>query len=375
MLIGGDGGFSGVPTYLAQLDRALEGQARITVLSDENHGGYDFVTARGHRHITLPGLRTRLSPLVWMRVVRRLSRLLRDEAPDLVWAHARMGVLKLRLVAIGARLTGRAMPRFAITYHGLPFGPGHRSWAARLSVGVERLLLRLTPAHHIHFLTQAAHDSFLTVIGPAARRHRLHVLHNCSTLGTVARDVPAGRAERVLVMTSRAGFQKNHALAAALMAHLPDSYRLILCGAGTDHSRKRQLYAKQLGPELDRRVAFHGPQKDIRPFLAGADCFLLSSRYEGFPIGALEGFESGLPLATTVIPGTEEILAHHPMTARIDPADLPGSAARIQQVVEGYLADLPASRTRITQAWRAEFSFEHWADEMRKLFTGMLRRP
>lgn len=376
ILVGGDGGYSGVPTYIGQLIRALGRQADILVLSDRNQGGYDFVPEQGARHQTIVGLKSGLSPWHALRAARQLSRVIGDQRPDLVWAHARMAVLLVRVVSIARRLTGKPTANFAVTFHGLPFGPGHRWLAARISVLAERLLLRLSPPHHIHFLSDDARDTYARAMGRAVvARHRVHVLQNCSAIGPIG-PRPVGRAERVLLMTSRAGFQKNPVLAARIMARMPDNYRLVLVGAGTDSPEMKALFARHMGATATRgRVRFAGPQADVRPFLAQADGFLLTSRYEGAPIGALEGFEAGLPLATTVVSGTRAILQAHPMAVAIDPDNPSASAQRITDMVEGYLADRDTNTARIAQAWRTEFSYEVWEPSARHLATRLVIPP
>ena len=50
----------------------------------------------------------------------------------------------------------------------------------------------------------------------------------------------------------------------------------------------------------------HGLQKDVRPFIAAADCFVLPSWHEGMANTNLESAASGRPVITTDIPGCRE---------------------------------------------------------------------
>lgn len=50
----------------------------------------------------------------------------------------------------------------------------------------------------------------------------------------------------------------------------------------------------------------HGPQKDVRPFIAAADCFVLPSWHEGMANTNLECAASGRPVITSSIPGCRE---------------------------------------------------------------------
>ncbi len=378
LLVGGDGGYSGVPTYLALLTGALAGLARFTVLSDRNSGGYDFVARGGNAHLEVPGLRTSPDPLRALRALRQLARIIDSQKPDLIWAHARMGVQLVRLLAVWRRLRGRPMPPVAVTFHGLPFGAGHRPLSAPLAWLAEAAFLRLMPPHHLVFLSAAAERDFAAGPGRggAMARHRTHVLHNCSRLDPLPAAAP-GPAP-VIVMTGRSGYQKNHRAAARILAHLPQDYRLVLCGAGTDRPAFRRRLARDAGLDetaLQRRVAFLGPTADIRPLLQGADLFLLTSRYEGMPIAALEAFEAGLPLAVTDIPGMAEIVAAHPMASLL-PAGQPAlAAARITGLATAYRHDPAGCNDRIRAAWRRRFSFPAWREEMVALAARLAAPP
>ena len=64
--------------------------------------------------------------------------------------------------------------------------------------------------------------------------------------------------------------------------------------------------ARQLG--IAKRVTFWGKQKDVRPFYAAADFFVLPTLYDPFPSVALEAMASGLPVILTRQCGAAEII-------------------------------------------------------------------
>ncbi len=59
---------------------------------------------------------------------------------------------------------------------------------------------------------------------------------------------------------------------------------------------------------LAKQVTFFGMQRDVRPFLWGADAFLFPSVYEVFPLVSLEAAAAGLPLIVTPLYGVEEFM-------------------------------------------------------------------
>jgi len=365
LLVGGDGGRSGVPRYLGQIVRALKGDVRLSMVADENRGGYDFAAAADVPLHQISGLASGLNLAVRWRALRALGAVIRADPPDLVWAHARMAVLLVR-----ARAVLRRDAPVAVTFHGLPFGVGHRRVAAWVSLRIERALCRMMPPHHLLFLSQEAMRLYCREMpDKSLARHHVHVLQNCSDIGPVTPDRSAAGQGLRMVTFGRAGHQKNVAAAAPILARLPQDARLILCGIGTDTPQMRAAFAG-----LEDRVEFAGEVADVRGPLARADMLLMTSRYEGMPIAALEAFEAGLPLALPVIAGTEEIRARHPLVAQIDVDQPQKAAAMITSVFAQYKTDPAEFRRDIQQTWATHFSYDVWARDLRGLAQTLLDR-
>ncbi|MEO0864510.1 MAG: glycosyltransferase family 4 protein, partial [Pseudomonadota bacterium] len=310
LLIGGDGGLSGVPRHLCHVIQALGDDARIAVAHDRNRGGYDFVRNYGAESIEVEGLATQRSPKRlwqawrWVQSARTAGRY------DLIWAHARMSVLFLRL---GPH---RSATPLMLTYHGLPFDPGHRPWARRIGRLVEAALLRLAPAMTLVVLSKTAAEDLRAALPKATARHRVLVLPNSSDLRPLPM-APRSDAPQI-VMTGRASWQKNLVAAGRMLERWPEA-RLTMCGDGTKSNAFTAELQSSIAADTLARIERAGPVPDVRPALSRADLYLMTSRYEGVPIGALEAFEAGLPLAMPC--GHHDLLDHHPLSAAIDPND------------------------------------------------------
>lgn len=365
LLLGGDGGYSGVPTFLDQLCAALKDHAIFTIISDRNEGGYDFAKD-GITLCEVEGMKTGLSLRKFWRALRMLDAQICSGEYDLVWAHARMSLIQLRILMI---LRRQQQPRFAVTYHGLPFGSGHRRSFALVSLLLERVFLALTPSHQLHFLSAADLDHFTKRMGARAlARHTSAVLPNCSRLGPLSQRTQ--NLAPTLLMTGRASYQKNHIAAAQLFAALPDNFQLILCGAGTDVANMAPVFeAVRIG--LSKRVQFHGPISDTRLLLAQADFLLLPSRYEGMPLAALEAFEAGLPMGLSYIPSMDGILAVHPMTVAIDISAPHTAAAEVVELIDEFRRR-PNAGKHIKEAFSQHFSYDRWRGKVQKLVAVML---
>ncbi len=91
--------------------------------------------------------------------------------------------------------------------------------------------------------------------------------------------------------------QKNYAMLIESFAKhsWPDDH-LTIAGEGPEGRRLENL-AKNLG--VAARITFAGHRDDIKPMLAEADIFALSSDYEGVPAVIIEALAAGLPIVAT----------------------------------------------------------------------------
>jgi glycosyltransferase involved in cell wall biosynthesis len=71
---------------------------------------------------------------------------------------------------------------------------------------------------------------------------------------------------------------------------------MTLVGSGPEEPHLKRL-CRELG--LDDVVDFLGYRADPAAYFGAADCFVLSSRWEGFPVVLLEALRFGLPLVAT----------------------------------------------------------------------------
>lgn len=72
------------------------------------------------------------------------------------------------------------------------------------------------------------------------------------------------------------------------------------------HSARYQRLAQQLG--VADRFDFLGAQRDVRPYLAAADAFVLPTQYDPLPNAALEALACGLPVIVTDSCGIAELI-------------------------------------------------------------------
>lgn len=112
----------------------------------------------------------------------------------------------------------------------------------------------------------------------------------------------AGQTEEpegpVLLAVGRLVPQKDFATLLAALAHIPRG-RLIVLGEGPGRAA---LTAQIASAGLAGRVDLTGHVPDVLPWLARADLFVMSSRWEGFPLALVEAMGCGAPVVATDCP-------------------------------------------------------------------------
>lgn len=187
----------------------------------------------------------------------------------------------------------------------------------------------------------------------ALRPEQLHVLPNPVDLhrlrhaatppqrieGDGARFVAAGR------LTRQKGFDRL----LEWFALLPSDSHLTVLGTGNDRD-SLQAQAARLG--VDARVHFDGYVASPWDIYAGADAFLLPSRWEGLPNVALEALACGTPvIAMAEAGGVREIASRAP------------GAVTVADTGEEFIAAMKAIRPRPPAALRPSLLPAHFEVE------------
>ena len=123
---------------------------------------------------------------------------------------------------------------------------------------------------------------------------------------TVPDDIPADRP--IILTVGRLTRQKDYPtlLGAFRIVLKEQNAFLIILGEGEERDALIGL-SKNLG--IDSHILFAGFQKNPYPFFRRADCFVLSSIYEGFGIVLVEAMACGCPvISTDCLAGPGEII-------------------------------------------------------------------
>jgi len=109
-----------------------------------------------------------------------------------------------------------------------------------------------------------------------------------------------------ILMVGRLAPEKNFSLALNAMREVIKKINalLVVVGEGTE----RQKLEREVLSGLEANVRFEGRQENLGEYYASADCFLLTSNYEGYALAATEAITSGLPVIMSDVGVAGEIV-------------------------------------------------------------------
>jgi glycosyltransferase involved in cell wall biosynthesis len=162
---------------------------------------------------------------------------------------------------------------------------------------------------------------------------------------------------------------KDYTTLLAAMAKVPEPARLMIAGSGPLKGELLGLSAR-LG--LGRRVRFLGFEPDLRRWMRAADGFVLSSRWEGLPMGLLEAAACALPAVATDGAGTSEALVDGQSGWLTPAGDSSALAAAMTRVMRTPPEERRAMGERARQVAMERFSLEAILDRWEALYRDLL---
>ena len=177
------------------------------------------------------------------------------------------------------------------------------------------------------------------------------------------------RAKKSIVATGRLSYQKGFDLllqAFAIVAPQTASVRLTIFGEGPDRAKLMEQ-SRNLG--ISNRVSFPGITRKPGEWLRGADIFVLSSRYEGFPNVLVEAVAAGLPSIAFACPwGPSDILTHEKDGLLVEPENVAALASGILRLLHDDKLRLSLSKASTGVAGRFELAkvMSQWDDAIKR---------
>jgi glycosyltransferase involved in cell wall biosynthesis len=344
----------GASIYIVHMAHALAaaGHGVHVIVAGEGHFA-SLLARSGLSWSAIPAAGRAMGPsTAWRgaRLIPQLRKELDRLNPTLVSAQGAQAGLFVR--AMRPRLSCPIV----YTPHGWSFMPGagvKNQFGGRL---VEWVLRRRADA-------TIAVSEYEAAVGRSARAvnsRKLHVIRN--GIPDVSPD-PVARASRPdadcvkFVSVARFERQKNHAALIDAAARVRDlSFHLALYGEGELEAGAREHVAR-LG--LEKYVDFMGTTDDIATVLTEADVFVLSSRWESFPLSILEGVSAGCAVIATDVGGVSEAIENGRNGLLVPPDNVDALALAMRRVIEDA-----SLRSNLASKARADFESRFQLESM-----------
>ena len=349
----------------------------VTLLSGPTTGPEGTLEPRAAE---IPGLLTLVPELVrpvsplhdWL-ALRKLTRLFRQQRPDIVHTHSgKAGVLG-RLAAHAA-----GVPIIVHTIHGPSFGP-FQGWLANFAFrAAERRAGRITT--HFVSVANAMTEQYLAAgIGQPEQYARIFSGFNLEPFLNAKND-PALRAKLginpgdfVIGKVARLFEHKGHddffAIAPTLALSHP-TLKFLLVGDGALRPHFEQL-VQQLG--LERQFIFTGlvPPADVPALVGVMDVLVHLSRREGLARALPQALAAGKPVIAYDCDGAREVCRDGETGFLLPVGDTQQLKSRLEQTYFNatLCAQLGARGRELVQA---QFPVQRMVDELHRLYLRLL---
>jgi len=318
-------------------------------------GSYaELIEKEGIRWLEVPMSRSSLNPFSELGIIRRLFRVYRSEAPDVVHHFTIKCVV---YGSIAARFCRKPVCVNAVAGLGTVFT--HDSNSSEFLKKLVKHLLRFAMAgSRSQLILQNPDDARLFEDNRLAKKECTHVIRGSGVDGTLFRDhertYDSDRCRLLFAARLlRAKGIDNFVRAAERLA-APGATEFLVAGS-PDSGNPDTVTDEQLAAWRDgKAVTVLGHVDGMQSLLKSIDVVVLPSVYgEGVPRILVEGAASGLPLVAFDVPGSREIVINGENGFLIEPGN--------QQALETALGTLirnPALRHRMGRASRRVFEQE-----------------
>jgi glycosyltransferase involved in cell wall biosynthesis len=299
-----------------------------------------------------------------LRLVPRLTRVLRDVAPDIVHVHSRRGAdlyggMAAALAGVPAVLTRRVDAR-------------EPAWLGRLKYRPYRVVIALSRAIEAQLRAAGVDDSRIARIPSAvdSQRFRPDVAARARLLTAFA--LPADAL--VIGVVAQLIERKRHAWLVGLLPELvrrQPNIRVLCFGAA-----RSKLHCARRSPRVVWRasVLLVGYRSDLPEIVPGLDVLAHPAAREGLGVALLEAASAGVPVVACAAGGVPDVVED----GRTGMLVAVGDAAGFARALESLLA-APAQRRQLGVAARARverhFGVAGLVDAHRSLYDRLLAEP
>ena len=298
-----------------------------------------------------------------VRVLVRLTRIMRASEPDLVHSFLFHANLAARLAAWEAGVPSDRVICEIQTVE------KERLWhltVARWTQGGCKFTIGNSPSVVEHLASRGG-----------IKRDRLRLIRGGIDAVPLREALPAGRSALGLPEESSIVLWTGRLDPVKGLATLVDSFvdvatanknaYLLLVGSGP---LREQLSRQIAGLNMTKRVLMLGARDDVPALLKAADVFVLPSRTEGLPNSLLEAMASPCAVVATDVPGCRDLVAHEQTGLLVPYGDTSVLSAAIRRLLDdGKLANQLARSAGdlVERSWRIEDTYAEYANTYEEL--------
>lgn len=347
-------GLGGTENVVLQLCRVLKPKVNRIVVCSCGGVNVSCLEKMGIRHYEIPDMDSK-SPVIMMKIVQRVAKILIEEKITVVHTHHRMAALYTRILS--------SFRRF------VHLNTSHNTFANK------RVLTRLAFGKaHMIACGEKVKQNLVEFYG--LPDEQVKVLHN-AVEPFVGELVPLKtlanlRAEGYSLVgnVGRLSEQKGMKYFLESLPSVKEKYpmvKYIIVGQGEDEEALRHQ-AHNLGVTED--VVFLGYRNDIQNVISQLDFIVLSSLWEGLPLTPIEAFSMGKTVIGTAVDGTVEIISNGENGFLIEPRSS-------EQIVEKVLVLLQDREVRTAmehaamECYETKFSFLEFANRYLNYYEGI----
>lgn len=209
-----------------------------------------------------------------------------------------------------------------------------------------------------------------TLIDEGLAPRSIAVIPNGLDPGAFPGREPSGRVRRIITVANLRREKSHETLIGAAALLLRDHPDLIFQFVGGG-PRRGELEALAASRGLARRIEFLGHRDDVPALLAAADAYVLPSRSEAFPNGAIEAMAAGLPVIASAVGGLLDLIDEGRTGRLVPPGDPEALAAALRTLIERPDA-AHAMGQAAREAVRQQYSFDRMVASFEDLYLSSL---
>lgn len=299
--------------------------------------------------------RSRLDPRILGFLFGAMARF----RPDVLHAHNYEA-------SVWARAIGLMHPQVAVVVHVHSSRFVHRHGRQRILT--DRLLFRRADA--VVALNELQAEFLVETIG--LPRSKLFLVSNGIDTARFAPPPDLRRAPKSAVCVASLTDVKNHATLIQAWKEVVERLSgatLTLVGDGPLRARL-EAQARELG--LANQVRFAGLAEDVRPYLWGAEVFVLPSLNEALPLSLLEAMAAGCAPVASRVGAIPAVLAEGTTGLMVTPGDAAALAGALHAALSRTPEDAAPSAVALGLRARAEverrFGLGPWLDRLEEIY-------